>query len=59
MWIGTNDLGVYAFLTDSQVPNKTIVDYIECVFQALDQVYANGGRFFVLQNIAPLQLTPL
>lgn len=59
IWIGTNDLGEAAFLTDSQVAGKTIPDYIECVYSALDRVYANGARYFVLMNIAPLQLTPL
>ncbi|KAJ9307570.1 CAZyme family CE16 [Paecilomyces variotii] len=59
MWIGTNDLGVDAFLTDSQVANKTISDYLECVYSAFDLIYANGARYFVLMNLAPLQLTPL
>ncbi|KAL1966150.1 hypothetical protein VTN77DRAFT_4702 [Rasamsonia byssochlamydoides] len=59
IWIGTNDLGVDAFLTDSQVAGKTIPDYIECVYSALDRVYANGARYFVLMNVAPLQLAPL
>jgi hypothetical protein len=59
IWIGTNDLGNNAFITDSQVKNKTIPDYINCVYSVLDQVYANGGRYFVLMNLAPLQLSPL
>lgn len=59
MWIGTNDLGQDAFLTDSQVPGKILPDYTECVFSALDKIYANGARFFVLQNVIPLQLAPL
>jgi hypothetical protein len=59
IWIGTNDLGDNAFLTDSQVAGTTIPDYIACVYEALDQVYGNGARYFVLMNIAPLQLTPL
>ncbi|KAL2817117.1 hypothetical protein BJX63DRAFT_419693 [Aspergillus granulosus] len=58
IWIGTNDLGNNAFLTDSQVAGTTIPYYIECVYQALDKVYANGGRYFVIMNIAPLQLSP-
>jgi hypothetical protein len=58
IWIGTNDVGNYAFLTDSQVAGKTLPDYIECVYEALDRVYENGGRYFVLMNLAPLQLTP-
>jgi hypothetical protein len=59
IWIGTNDLGVNAFLTDSQVAGKTIPDYIECVYTSLDKVYANGARYFVIMNAAPLQLAPL
>ncbi|KAL4806248.1 hypothetical protein BDV18DRAFT_160315 [Aspergillus unguis] len=57
-WIGTNDLGNDAFLTDSQVKGATIPDYIDCVYEALDSIYANGGRYFVIMNMAPLQLTP-
>ena len=59
IWIGTNDLGVWAFLTDSQVPGKVLSDYTDCVFQVLDKLYAVGGRAFVLMNAAPLQLAPL
>lgn len=59
MWVGTNDLGVYAFLTDSQVPGKVLTDYTECVYQSLDQLYASGARVFVLFNTVPLQLAPL
>ncbi|KAF2805663.1 GDSL lipase/acylhydrolase family protein [Mytilinidion resinicola] len=58
-WIGTNDLGASAFLTDSQVAGKTIADYIDCVYAAFDGIYAAGGRYFVLMNAAPLQLAPL
>ncbi|KAE8359143.1 glycoside hydrolase superfamily [Aspergillus caelatus] len=58
IWIGTNDLGNYAFLTDSQVQGKVISDYVECVYESLDRIYASGGRYFVLMNLAPLQLTP-
>ena len=59
MWIGTNDLGVDAFLTDSQVPGNTLTDYTDCVFQALDEIYATGARYFVVNNVIPLQLTRL
>ncbi|PLB43269.1 GDSL lipase/acylhydrolase family protein [Aspergillus steynii IBT 23096] len=58
IWIGTNDLGNDAIITDSQVKGKTIPDYIECIYSSLDQVYDNGGRYFVLMNLAPLQLAP-
>ncbi|OOF92871.1 carbohydrate esterase family 16 protein [Aspergillus carbonarius ITEM 5010] len=60
IWIGTNDLGNYAFLTDSQVPGKTIPDYIDCVYDALDGVYATGkAKYFVIMNVVPLELAPL
>jgi hypothetical protein len=52
-------VGAGAFLTDAQVPGKTLPDYTNCVFSALDKVYANGARFFILQNVIPLQLAPL
>jgi hypothetical protein len=59
MWIGTNDLGVDAFLTDSNLHETDITDYVDCVFDRYDQIYKEGGRFFVLMNTAPLELTPL
>ena len=58
IWIGTNDLGNYAFIDDSQVANKTIVDYIDCVYDQFHRLYESGARYFVLMNIAPLQLSP-
>lgn len=59
LWIGTNDLGVGAFLTDSQILGNTLTDYTECIFRVFDQLYAAGGRVFVLFNNAPLHLAPL
>ncbi|KAL4894479.1 hypothetical protein BDV59DRAFT_207094 [Aspergillus ambiguus] len=59
IWIGTNDLGNYAFLTDSQVAGKTIPDYANCIYDALEKVYKNGGRYFIIMNNAPLQLAPM
>lgn len=59
LWIGTNDLGPDAFLTDSQAPGKTISDYVDCVWAVLDSIYRRGGRRFVLLNTAPLELSPL
>lgn len=58
IFIGTNDLGNYAFISDSQVAGTTIVNYTDCVFGAIQSVYDNGGRYFVLQNVAPLNLLP-
>lgn len=59
MWIGTNDLGAGAFLTDSSLGGKTIPDYVDCIFDKFDKIYKNGGRYFVLFNTAPLELSPL
>ncbi|KAE8447780.1 hypothetical protein EG329_010174 [Mollisiaceae sp. DMI_Dod_QoI] len=59
MWIGTNDLGADAFLTDSSLNMTTIPDYVDCIFDRFDSIYAQGGRYFVLMNTAPLQLSPL
>ena len=58
IWIGTNDLGPSAFFTDSRL-NLTIVDYVDCVYQQLDILYATGARNFVLLNIAPLNYAPM
>jgi len=59
LWIGTNDLGVDALLTDSSLDNATITNYTDCVFSVFDSLYRAGGRYFVLMNTAPLHLTPL
>ena len=58
IWIGTNDVGNDAFLTDSQASGKTLPDYLDCVYSVVDGLYKNGGRHFVLMNLAPLQLLP-
>jgi hypothetical protein len=39
--------------------NQPLHPYIVCVYSALDKVYENGGRFFVLMNVVSLQLAPL
>ncbi|KAL2405894.1 Acetylesterase [Exophiala dermatitidis] len=59
LWIGTNDLGVWAFLTDSQIRGKVLSDYTSCIYEVFDNLYASGGRRFVLMNTAPLELAPL
>ena len=59
MWIGTNDLDVGEMLTDSQIPGTNITTYMDCVFAQLQRIYDNGARYFVLQNMIPLFLTPL
>lgn len=59
IWIGTNDLGNNGgFIENSQLPGKTVSDYIDCVYNTIDGLYQNGGRYFVLLNLAPLNLLP-
>lgn len=59
LFIGTNDLGVGAFLTDSQVNGTTLVNYTDCVFDSLERLYDQGARYFTLLNVVPLNLAPL
>ncbi|KAI8957298.1 carbohydrate esterase family 16 protein [Daldinia sp. FL1419] len=59
LWIGTNDLGVYAFLTDSQQRGATIANFTDCIWSTFDAIYGTGGRQFVLFNEAPLEKAPL
>ncbi|KAK8109721.1 acetyl esterase [Apiospora kogelbergensis] len=59
LWIGTNDLGGDAFLTDSQHTGLTMTDFIDCIWRVFDAIHAQGGRHFVLLNQAPLERSPL
>jgi phospholipase/lecithinase/hemolysin len=59
MWIGTNDLGFGGFSSDHQTEGMTISNYIDCIWEVFDNLYATGGRNFVLLNQAPLELSPL
>lgn len=59
MWIGTNDLGAGGFLTNNALNGTTIPDYVDCIFEKFDRIYKAGGRYFVLMNMAPLELAPL
>ncbi|KAI0017070.1 acetyl esterase [Xylariomycetidae sp. FL0641] len=58
LWIGTNDLGVDAYLTDSQRPGATLTDFAECIWAVFDGLYATGARRLVLLNQAPLDRAP-
>jgi phospholipase/lecithinase/hemolysin len=58
IWIGTNDLGNNAFLTNSQVAGKTVADYTDCVYSTVATLRAHGATHFVLLNLAPLNLLP-
>jgi GDSL-like Lipase/Acylhydrolase len=59
VWIGTNDIGAGGFITNNEVPGKTIQDYVDCVFGVFDNLYQKGARRFVLMNLVPLYLSPM
>ncbi|KAG6031457.1 hypothetical protein E4U41_007569 [Claviceps citrina] len=59
LWIGTNDVGIAGFLTDTQRENSTLATFLDCIWQTLDRIYASGGRHFVLVNEIPLEHAPL
>ncbi|KAF8132832.1 carbohydrate esterase family 16 protein [Boletus edulis] len=59
IWIGTNDLGVSALLTGSDVPGVSIVPVRQCAVDVLKRLYESGARNFIMQSIIPLDLTIL
>ncbi|KAH6682112.1 acetyl esterase [Plectosphaerella plurivora] len=59
LWIGTNDLGWNAMLSDSQIAGATISTFVDSIWTIFDHIYAAGGRHFVLFNLAPLEEAPL
>ena len=59
IFVGTNELDVGGFITNSQAPGNTLSDFVDCIYTQMDRIYASGGRYFVLFNIVPLQLSAL
>lgn len=59
IWIGTNDIGENAMLTDDNAPGTTLTTFVEGVWTTIDHIHAAGGRHIVLLNAAPLELAPL
>lgn len=57
IWIGTNDLG--EFFGNHQQPGKTPSDYVNCIWNSFDLIYASGGRRFILLNNIALDLAPV
>lgn len=58
-WIWTNDGGNDGFLAASEAPGQNITSFIECNWEVMDQIYEHGGRYFVVMNAIPLELTPM
>ncbi|KZV77130.1 carbohydrate esterase family 16 protein [Peniophora sp. CONT] len=60
IWIGTNDVGPNTLLTGTNVAgNTTIVDVTACAVDWVSTLYHSGARNFLLQNMLPLDRTPL
>jgi hypothetical protein len=52
LWIGTNDLGVSALLTEKQ--KASLVDVTACMVNWVKTLYDNGARNFLFQNASIL-----
>ena len=52
IWIGTNDVGSGALLTDP-AKDVSIVNTTACVFDWVKALYDQGARNFLLQNVSP------
>ncbi|EJD37636.1 SGNH hydrolase [Auricularia subglabra TFB-10046 SS5] len=57
LWIGTNDVGPGALLTGN-FSGKTVVDTTKCAVDWVRVMYDLGARYFVFQNMIPLELSP-
>ncbi|KAF3929949.1 hypothetical protein AA313_de0205322 [Arthrobotrys entomopaga] len=58
IWIGTNDIGNGALLTDEHLPGVTLPDYTDCVVSQIQTLYDYGARKFVVLNDVPLERAP-
>ncbi|QRW13558.1 carbohydrate esterase family 16 protein [Ceratobasidium sp. AG-Ba] len=58
IWIGTNDVGADALLNKPR-EGISIVNTTACVFDWVKALYDKGARNFLIQNMIPLQLTPM
>ncbi|KAG8739853.1 hypothetical protein FRC10_005048 [Ceratobasidium sp. 414] len=58
IWIGTNDVGAGALLTDP-LENVSVVNTTACVFDWVKSLYDQGARNFLIQNMIPLYLSPM
>jgi hypothetical protein len=59
IFIGTNDVGLNSFITDSQNPALSLPDVAGCQLQAIRNLHALGVRRFIVNSLIPLHLTQL
>ena len=52
LWIGTNDVGANALLTDAHAPGVSLVDVVACAVNWVEVMYKSGARNFVFQNVS-------
>ncbi|KAF9450391.1 carbohydrate esterase family 16 protein [Macrolepiota fuliginosa MF-IS2] len=57
LWMGTNDIGVNSILTQGN--EATIVDVASCLTGWVKTMYDSGARNLILQNLFPLEKTPI
>lgn len=58
LWIGTNDVGVSALLTDPN-PGVTVVDTTNCAVNWVRTLYQLGARNFLFMNVSNLPVAVL
>ncbi|KAF9522769.1 hypothetical protein CPB83DRAFT_871864 [Crepidotus variabilis] len=59
IFIGTNDIGINSFVTNSQSPNVSLADVADCQLSSIRNLWALGARNFILSSLIPLHLTGL
>ncbi|THH33341.1 hypothetical protein EUX98_g827 [Antrodiella citrinella] len=57
LWIGANDIGGWGLLTGEAAQNVTLVDIVQCTMEWVEVLYKSGARYFLFQNLPPLEHT--
>jgi len=57
LWMGTNDIGVNSIITQGN--GATVVDVAECLVSWVKTMYDNGARYFLFENLFPLEKAPI
>ncbi|KAF8310069.1 hypothetical protein DL93DRAFT_2169916 [Clavulina sp. PMI_390] len=59
LWVGTNDVGIYNFITSGELHNMSFPDVADCQMQTLEKLHSVGVRNFIVMSMIPLQITGL